>query len=402
MTFRSMLKAKTWRSIGWVATVVCTACSRSALPTPNVPSEAVAYQIDPAHTGAQPNDTLTLPLTQRWSVQLPGEVSYPLIADGRVFVTVVAHTDGANLYALDQQTGDTLWGPTDISDSGYWSNAAYDGGTIFVINFNGLLRSFDAATGTPGWSTQLSGGDFSSPPTAVDGTVYVGGSGEVGTLYAVDETSGSVIWTQSVEGGDNSSPAVSSAGVYVSYGCGVYAFAPTTGASLWHNSYCVGGGGRTPALFGGHLYVRELGLGSVNAEIDAQTGAFVRSFTAGPIPAFSGSRGFFLDDTTPQAIDISNTLRAIDVSTGTTVWSFQSDGQLDSAPLVVGGNVYVGSASGMLYAVDTMTGATAWSTNVGSGISAPDEHNFNRPLTGLAAAAGALIVPAGDTVVAYW
>jgi outer membrane protein assembly factor BamB len=92
----------------------------------------------------------------------------------------------------------------------------------------------------------------------------------------------------------------------------------------------------------------------------------------------------------------------MDLATWTTAWSFQGDGSLDSAPLVVGGNVWVGSGSGMLYALDATTGATVWSTNVGSGITAPLEVSVSQPLTGLAAAGGALVVPASDTLVAYW
>jgi outer membrane protein assembly factor BamB len=400
-----MITAKFWPSIGWVATVLCAACSRSALPIPSPPSEAVAYQIDPAHTGAQPNDPVSPPLTLRWSVKLSGVVSYPIIAGGRVFVTAIAHRDGTygtSLYALDQRTGATAWGPVDIPSRYSWSNAAYDAGRLFVVNNDGVLRSFDAATGDAAWSVQLPGqDDFSSPPTALNGTVYVGGAGCGGTVYAVDEATGAVIWTEDVLGGDNSSPAVSASGVYVSYACQYYDFGPANGAVIWHyGGGCEGAGGSTPVLFGGNMYVRDT---TSNVVLDAQTGALVRSFDAALIPAFSGSQGFFLNG---SILDLNipehTTLQAMDLTTWTPSWSFQGDGQLTSAPLVVGGNVYVGSTSGMLYAIDTGTGAKVWSTNVGSGIAAPVEFDRTQPLTGLAAAAGALIVPAGDTVVAYW
>ena len=47
----------------------------------------MAYQIDATHSGAQ-YDSVTPPLTQRWSRDLGGQISYPLIAGGRIFVTV--------------------------------------------------------------------------------------------------------------------------------------------------------------------------------------------------------------------------------------------------------------------------------------------------------------------------
>ena len=52
-------------------------------------SQAVAFQIIPAHTGSQ-TDALTPPLVQRRSRTFDPftTVSYPLIVDGKVFVLV--------------------------------------------------------------------------------------------------------------------------------------------------------------------------------------------------------------------------------------------------------------------------------------------------------------------------
>ncbi len=359
------------------------------------PTTAVAYQIDPVHSGWQPNDTLTPPLTQRWSVNLGGPVSYPLIAGGRVFVTV-AHTSayGTDLYALDQATGAVVWGPTDLGGTYFWSGAAYEGGKVFAVNYDGLLRAYDAASGSQLWMSQLPGQyAFSSPPTAAGGMVFVGGAGSGGTLYAVDETTGSVVWQQGVENGDNSSPAVSASGVYVSYACTqAYAFAPTTGALLWHYAgSCEGGGGRTPALFGGRLYARD--FVEPNVLLDATTGASLGTFTAGSIPAFDGTRMFSVGG----AALIASTIPAFG-----SAWTFSGDGDLVSAPIVVNGFVYVGSSLGQLYALDEALGTTAWSVNLGSALAGPDEQNVSQPLTGLAAAGGALIVPASGNVFAYW
>ena len=87
---------------------------------------------------------------------------------------------------------------------------------------------------------------------------------------------------------------------------------------------------------------------------------------------------------------------------GTSAWDFTGDGSLVTAPLVVGGLVFVGSSSGELYALDAATGASSWSTNVGSAIPAPNEYNLFERTSGLGAANGTLIVPAaGNKLVAY-
>lgn len=369
-----------------------TSSSTSGTGGGGTTSEAVAYQIDVAHTGSQSNEALTPPLTQRWSVDLGGAVSYPLIAGGRVFVTV-GHGGfhGTDLYALDQATGAVVWGPTDLGGMLRWSGAAYDAGKVFAVNFEGLLRAFDAASGAQLWMLQLPGVyGFSSLPTAIGGLVYLSGDG---SLYAVDEADGTIKWTQMVQNGDSSAPAVSASGVYVSYTCDqVYSFAPATGLPLWHHSIgCEGGGGRTPALFAGKLYVRDWDV--PNVVLDAQTGTSLGTFAAGPIPALGGTRGFFL---------AGGVLSAQDLGSSTTAWTFSGDGQLSVAPIVVNGYVYIGSSAGNLYALDEAQGTTAWSSDLGAGIAGPAEDDPAQPVIGLAAAAGALIVPASQRVVAFW
>lgn len=369
-------------------------------PSPSPPlSQSVTYQIDYAHSGrATFGTSIAFPGSAAWSVTLNGPISYPVIADGKVFVTTGSGGNpyGTTLYALDEQTGSVVWGPVFISGTYFRSGHAYDHGKLFVINFDGLLRSFDAVTGQAGWSTQLPGQyAFSSPPTAVNGIVYVGGAGSGGTLYAVDESNGSVIWSAPVANGDQSSPTVSSDGVFVSYPCQVYKFDPITGSSRWHYSGpCSGGGGRTSVYANGLLYVRDW-TSSVAKIFDAATGNEVGTFSAPsqtPIPAFSTQTGFF---------QRAGTLQAVDLNTGSPLWSFTGDGMLVSAPIVINEFVIVGSSSGNVYALDAVSGSPVWSKSAGAGIAAPDEQNVSGPLAGFGAGDGYLIVPAGDVLTAW-
>jgi outer membrane protein assembly factor BamB len=359
---------------------------------PPGPTEAVAYQISVSHDGYSGDSTLAPPLTSRWSRDLPGSISYPLIAAGKVFVTTPTSPGGSygtTLFAMDQATGATVWSQP-IAGTYYWSTAAYDAGRVFVVNFDGLLQAFDAGTGALAWSTQLPGQyAFSSPPTAQGGVVYTGGAGSGGTVYAVRESDGAVLWTQPVSNGDNSSPALSATDAYVSYACGlVYAFDRVTGERRWFNDGpCSGGGGKTPVYHAGRVYSRDF---FANEILDADTGALVGTFQAGPAPAFAGKTGLFLSGGTLTAMVGRRT-----------VWSFTGDGGLVTAPIVVGSTVFVGSSSGMLYGLDLRRGRVVWSTNVGAPISGPDEQNVSQPHTGLGAGQGLLVVPAGSRLVAY-
>lgn len=371
-------------------------------PTPSpVPplARSVAYQIDYAHSGRAALGTpLVLPPSASWSVALPGAVSYPLVADGKIFVLTAGSAAGGGsygtqLFALNAQTGAIAWGPVAIPGTYFWSGHAYDNGKLFVVNYDGRLRAFDAATGAPGWSVQLPGQyAFSSAPTAVDGVVYLGGAGSGGTVYAVEQSNGNVLWTTSVAGGSQSSPAVSSDGVFVSYPCQVYKLDPLSGAALWHYSGpCSGGGGRTTAYSDGRLYARDPS-DPVARIFDAATGVTVGTFSATTIPALAPQTGYFMQ---------SGTLRAIDRATQQTRWSFTGDGQLTSAPIVVDQVVFVGSATGAVYALDAATGALRWTGAAGAAISAPDEHNAVQPLTGFGVGEGLLVVPAGSTLTAW-
>jgi outer membrane protein assembly factor BamB len=365
-------------------------------PTAGCGNLAVAYQLSVSHDGCSGDGTVAVPLALRWSRDfagsLDGSISYPLIAEGKVFVTVADIPDfgsGTTLYALDQASGATVWSRV-ITGSFRWSNAAYDAGRVFVVNGDGLLRAFDAASGGLQWETQLPGQfSFSSPPTAQGGIVYTGGSGLGGTLYAARESDGAVLWTQEVTNGDNSSPALSATDVFVSYACGlVYAFDRTTGQLRWFNDGpCFGGGGKTAVYHADRVYSRDF---TGNEILAASTGRLLGTFQAGPAPAFAGKIGLFLNGSTLQATSGRRTL-----------WTFSGDGGLRTAPIVVGSTVFVGSSSGMLYGLDLGDGRVVWSTNVGQGIPGPDEQNVSQPLTGLGAGQGLLVVPAGNRLAAY-
>lgn len=362
-----------------------------------IPSQdAVAYQINSHHTGAiEFPHALHLPLTRVWERNLDGQVSYPLIADGKVIVTYANQGNyGTHLIALNQSDGKTAWGPISIGGTYFWSNAAYDAGKIFVVNFDGLLKTFRASDGGFLWSVQLPGQyAFSSPPTAKGGLVYVGGAGSGGTLYAVDETNGDVKWQKGVANGDHSSPVVSRNGVYVSYPCNTYKFDPKTGKQKW-NYYtgCDGGGGNTSVLASHRLFVRDWSATPNGVVLNSKTGKAEDKFASSTAPAISRGTAFFLEN---------GTLRARNVDTLKALWSFAGDGQLSSAPLVINHYVFVGSGSGKLYGLRATTGRVVWHGKLGSPILGPDEWNVSQPLTGLGAGDGILIVPASSKLVAY-
>jgi outer membrane protein assembly factor BamB len=59
---------------------------------------------------------------------------------------------------------------------------------------------------------------------------------------------------------------------------------------------------------------------------------------------------------------------ALDASSGTEEWSFTTGGQVASAPTVVDGTVYVGSTDNNVYALDAATGNEEWSYSTGNDV----------------------------------
>jgi outer membrane protein assembly factor BamB len=386
---------------GLSANVPVTVFAPNPSPAPPL-SEAVAFQIDYAHTGRATvgPDGPTFPPTAHWSATLGGTViSYPVIAGGRIFVTTdLAGTSSATaLYALDETTGGIAWGPVALPGLFRFSAAAYDHGTVFVVTFEGLLMSFDAATGTPGWSTTLDS-TGNSMPTAVNGIIYLN---TAGGLVAVDEIGGHLLWRQDPATIYGSALAIVPDGVFGASSCEAVKLEPLSGALLWHYiNGCVDGPTKTPVPAGGALYVRAMvnnaGPDSDNL-LDAASGRLLGMFASQRMPSFSATTGFFLRD---PGFTESGTLAAVSLATGTTLWTFTGDGRLTSAPVVIDNVVVVGSLSGNVYALDAAGGSVLWSGSTGAPIAVPDESNGNIT-SGLGAGDGYLVVPAGNVLNAW-
>jgi outer membrane protein assembly factor BamB len=367
-------------------------------PAPDAASEATTYQLNSHHDGAQPGDALSLPLKQRWAHAFgSASISYPLVAAGRVFVTVAGGQSGG-LYALNEATGESLWGPIDLGGFFPWSHAAYALGRVFTVNYDGLMQAFDAASGQQIWTTQLPGQyAFSSPPTVYGRRVFVGGAGGGGTMYGVAGNTGRVLWTAPVENGDDSSPVVTDSGVYVSYACvQAYGFDPASGSLLWHHSGdCEGGGGDTMALLGSVLYARD--WASSPLTLDAASGKVEGTFSSTTIPAGSSTTLF----TTKSGALVATPLAGV----ATPLWTYSAT-MVTSAPLVIGDQVAIGSSvgeaglTGEIDVLDAKSGKVLSSDPLPAPVSAPSELQSS-PLTGMAAADNHLFFSAGGTLYAY-
>jgi outer membrane protein assembly factor BamB len=323
-----------------------------------------------------------------WSVSAESP-SYPIIAEDRVVVTERGdENDGTRLVAFDARSGREAWSHP-ISGTYFWSNAAYDGGRLFVVNFDGLLRAFQATDGAQLWTVKMPDQyAFSAPPTAVDGVVYLLGGGSAGTLYAVNESDGTVVWTADAGGDGSSSPSVAGGRIAVSAGCGTSSFDLAGNAKWSVRQDCPGIGASTSAVWEEHVYSRVNGGVSLALSDGSVQGAFASDL----IPAFAGGLMYTVN---------GGRLDALEATTGVERWHVVPRDPLVTAPLVMGDWVVAAGGGGTVYAFDRDTGATVWSDRISSTIAAPDEQDVSLPLTGLGAAGPLLVVPTTNRLAAY-
>jgi len=381
------------RAVGGAILAACfgvAICEGQASAAPVVVTtasdEAVAYQINVAHTGSTNLSTgFKTPLTQLWSVNLSVMQSYAVIAEGAVFTV---GSDGV-VTSLDVTTGTTRWSkPLSVGVRSQILGPAYDNGTLFVLNTSDLLTALSAKNGKTQWVSQLSQLFSDAPPMAVNGQVFVGGTETGGTLYALDEATGHVQWSEPVQNGDFSSPAYGGGAVFVSYPCQFYKFDPATGEREWYyNGGVEGGGGETPVFFNKKVYIEDLDCGSLI--VKASNGKFVGKFDE-PFAGvnqnptlFTGSNG------KPIGLSLSgNSIVAWNGKNGKQLWSFVGDADPSSFPIVVNGIVVDGTYDGSVFFLDEK-GRQLWSTKTPNQVSS------------FSAGEGTLIVVSENFVTAY-
>ncbi|MGZ3437917.1 MAG: outer membrane protein assembly factor BamB family protein [Polyangia bacterium] len=360
-------------------------------------STATSYQIDPAHDGVQPRDRIALPLCKRWLAPISGSLSYPVVANGRVFVTASdTPSYGTRLYALDERTGAALWGPVELGGTYFWSALGWDADIVFAVNGDGLLRAFRDDTGALLWQASNASTLFTaSAPVAADGRVYVAnGSG----FTVFDGATGGILWSASAATANHMTPAVAGSTIFVTRGCsGADAFDILTNAQLWHtSSSCTNYGGGGAAVFGGgELYARSF---YQDTEVyDGATGTPWLTYTADRPPAVAATVRYLVTN--------GGDVQAIAKDQLTPIWTFAGQSAV-TAPVLAGDTVIVAGdgltgVAGTLWLLDATTGSVRASIALPGNPYGPDEWNYSTPLAGLTVADGLLFVPTSAGLIAY-
>jgi outer membrane protein assembly factor BamB len=335
---------------------------------------------DAARTGAYAAPGPVAAPGVQWSFKAAGPVvTSPAIANGVIYIGSMS----GHLYALDQRTGQEKWNFKSrmpiassaavaagvvyfVSSTG--SLAAIDAATgqskwVFVNEYErkfearGLHGYPSAAQTIPdAWDV------FMSSPAVLNGTVYYG-SGD-GNVYAVNASTGVLQWKFATKDVVHASPAIANGVVYIgSWDGNFYAIDASTGQQKWMFA-----GGQDPAVH------NQVGFQSSAAVVDGTVYVGCRDAHVYALDAVTGRKKWdyptskswvngtpaVRDGTVYVGTSDSSRFLALDARTGRLRFNFDAKSYIFSSAALAGGLAYFGSHNGKLYAVDASTGSLAW------------------------------------------
>jgi outer membrane protein assembly factor BamB len=245
---------------------------------------------------------------------------------------------------------------------GSGSTPTLDDERLYYGSDGGDFWALDQRTGLPVWTFRLEGGAGSqirSSPAVQDGRVCFGASD--GNLYCLDAATGRELWRYHVGDRIDSSPAVApSLGLLFvgleltvpARGGSVTALQLATGEKAWEFAV------ESP-VHGSPIYDAQLGLvacGTSSGDLlllDAAAGTLRWRVAVGgevkAAPAFDRGRHAVV------AATVNGFVRSVELATGRVLWTVKV-GEIDSTPLVVDDQIYVASTDKHLYLLNAAHG----------------------------------------------
>ncbi|MCF7837366.1 MAG: PQQ-binding-like beta-propeller repeat protein [Candidatus Marinimicrobia bacterium] len=185
---------------------------------------------------------------------LYGHASSLLIWHDTVFVQF-DHFGGAQLMALEVETGRTRWTRPRAADTSWASPILVEsaGRMNLILAAAPMVAAYDALTGEERWSRDVLSGEIGSSPAYAGGRVFV--ANQYAQAVALNADTGLTYWaTPEMELPDAGSPVATDRYLFLPTSYGVFSCVDATdGTVVWEHEFAAGGYG-SPILAGDRLY----------------------------------------------------------------------------------------------------------------------------------------------------
>jgi outer membrane protein assembly factor BamB len=331
--------------------------------------------------------------TRVWTASIQGTsnkarlAAAPVVGNGTLYVV---DTDGA-VNAFDAATGARRWTyqlevNKDLRDAIFGGGATYSDGKVYATSGSGDVVALDAATGAQQWRVRPAG-PLRGSPTVAFNAVYA--MTQDNQIVALDIADGHLLWQDVAASGEQgvfgvASPAAGQGTVIAGYSTGeLVAYRYENGRVLWSDALA-----RTsistsvstltdvdadPIIDNGRVYA--LGQGGRMAAYELVTGQRIWELSLAGIstPVVAGEWLFTLTD--------DARLLAIARSTGRVRWVTQlrhyknakkREGPIFwTGPVLANNKLWIANSRGEVYDVDVTSGTPTLFTELKSGVSLP-------------------------------
>ena len=346
------------------------------------------FQRDPLHTGLSSDYSIPDIIKVEWTFKIDTPFySSPAVVGNRVYVS----TGDQRILALNANSGELIWehfvtGPVN-------SSPAVAGDYVFAGLRDGTIIALDKTNGTKIWEYDTFDNIYSSP-AVYQGVLYIGARD--GTLYALDAKTGEPRWTHLTRGRITSSPAVNrEVAAVMSQDSYLYLIDHATGKRRLDFRTSRGGG--SPTFHSNLIFIADE-KGAIRAidwqkkEVPFEKGARrlrTQLYLLGLVDTLPPTKGFvwgfqkknenfigapviadeLLYAGSTNSKNGDGTLFALDKSTGTVIWTYETQSSITSSISASANAVLVGDEFGILYSVDSASGKSLWTFQADTQIS---------------------------------
>ena len=292
-----------------------------------------------------------------WKFQTGGPImSSPVASAGMVFV---ASTDGY-LYAINATNGAKIWDfwiGTDVN------SPTVANGKVFITSASGTLYAINMYTGLEAWNQSLGEAASFGAPLIVGSRLFVNGNQ---TVFVFNEAVGVSLYNVPIFHANGIAPLTYDNGLIVAVTLGgtgieVNGFAANTGEIIFSSAMAASDIGTVKSgatIGGGKIFVVTVNING-SSTIFGLNEFGIRDWERLLNGVTEASSAFAYNTV---YIPTSNVTYALDVENGTVKWSRPLDGEYSvSSPAVADGKVYFGLDNGYVYALDAFTGDVIWS-----------------------------------------